>query len=180
MSFSDTKPGSHTQQACSLRQGKGAECALNGSTWLPPGSASHKAHGLPSGPKKPGLHTQSVSAWLAGGAELLPGHTMHSRLPRPGANVSGSHAADVPPSGLGWEKPGSHRVQSSSNKPSASATHLHLSTEREIIFIGTPNLCSPHHRHRPDEMHNHCAIFAPDGTYQQSDQIAGMFHPEQK
>ena len=21
--------------------------------------------------------------------------------------------------------------------------------EREIIFIGTPNLCSPHHRHRP-------------------------------
>ena len=22
-----------------------------------------------------------------------------------------------------------------------------------------------------DEMHNHCAIFAPDGTYQQSDQI---------
>ena len=26
---------------------------------------------------------------------------------------------------------------------------VRLLREREIIFIGTPNLCSPHHRHRP-------------------------------
>ena len=25
-------------------------------------------------------------------------------------------------------------------------------SKREIIFIGTPNLCSPHHRHRPTVM----------------------------
>ena len=30
---------------------------------------------------------------------------------------------------------------------------------------------------KSDEMHNGCAIFAPDGTYQQSDQIAGTFRP---
>ena len=31
---------------------------------------------------------------------------------------------------------------------------------------------------RPDEMHNHCAIFAPGGTYQQSDQTAGTFRSD--
>ena len=30
------------------------------------------------------------------------------------------------------------------------------------------------------KMHNHCAIFAPDGTYGQPDQITRTFRPEQK
>ena len=30
-----------------------------------------------------------------------------------------------------------------------SSTDSPTSLERDIIFIGTPNLCSPHHRHRP-------------------------------
>ena len=33
---------------------------------------------------------------------------------------------------------------------SISAIGIELNCiERDIIFIGTPNLCSPHHRHRP-------------------------------
>ena len=54
----------------------------------------------------------------------------------------------------------------SMRKNAGNASMLEAATswvEREIIFIGTPNLCSPHHRHQPTviytrEIHNQALL----------------------